>query len=32
MYLKEIGFEVRLNSSGSGSGPVTGSCEHGNEL
>jgi hypothetical protein len=31
MDLREIGWESRLDSSGSGEGPVAGSCEHGNE-
>jgi hypothetical protein len=31
MYLREIGRRCGLHSSGSGYGPVAGSCEHGNE-
>jgi hypothetical protein len=31
MDLREIGWESGLDSSGSGFGPVAGSCEHGNE-
>jgi len=31
-HLKETGYQdVRLDSSGSGYGPVVGCCEHGNE-
>jgi hypothetical protein len=31
MGLKEIRLRVWIDSSGSGQGPVAGSCEHGNE-
>jgi hypothetical protein len=30
--LREIGWDCGLDSSGSGQGPVAGSCEHGNQL